>query len=381
MATVHWFGAGMSNSGAALRSLADRADHVVLWGRDSGRLADRVEALGLTGAVDTALIGDGSAALAAGDVVVSMLPGAQHIELAEAALAAGAHFACSSYTSPELEEVGARAARRGLVVLTEAGLDPGIDHLMAHDLVHRAKDRLGENAHRVQFTSYCGGLAVDPGPFRYKFSWAPFGVLNALRSPATYLAGGEPTTVDRPWESTTSIDVLGEPFEAYPNRDSVPFIAQYQLPSGWELDSFVRGTLRSAGWREAWSEVFETVQFGSDDALRELATELAVRYPTSASDVDRVVLSVELTAFQDRVPGDTGAAWRGSYTLDAVGDEHGSAMARCVTEPLVHGVGRILNGALPPGLNRAVSAPGEVTAWLDHLASRGIDWTLQVDAS
>ena len=69
--------------------------------------------------------------------------------------------------------------------MNEIGLDPGIDHLMAHWLVadYRASTAYdGDNA--LSFISYCGGIPKIENDFRYKFSWSPLGVLKALRSPS-----------------------------------------------------------------------------------------------------------------------------------------------------------------------------------------------------
>ncbi|WP_371039534.1 saccharopine dehydrogenase NADP-binding domain-containing protein, partial [Rhodosalinus sp. FB01] len=75
-----------------------------------------------------------AAALAPGDVVVSMLPGDWHVPIAEAAIAAGAHFVSSSYIAPEMRALDAAAKEAGVALVNEVGLDPGIDHLMAHRL-------------------------------------------------------------------------------------------------------------------------------------------------------------------------------------------------------------------------------------------------------
>lgn len=288
-----------------------------------------------------------------------------------ASVARRAHFACTSYTTEALTGQAAAAAEDGLVVLTEAGLDPGIDHLLAHVLVGRARREAGDDAASVAFTSYCGGLPAVPDDFRYRFSWAPYGVLAALRSPAQYIDDGEPRTARHPWEATRSLVLAGEEFEVYPNRDSLPFLAQYALPDAWRPTTFVRGTLRNAGWRAAWHEVFATVTTGDETRIRALAKELADRYPTTEADRDRVVLAVELAV------RDTGGRtrWRGACLLDLTGDAEESAMARCVSVPLALGVLRILDAALPAGLNRAAESADEAARWLDFLDRHGIRTT------
>ncbi|MFF3846224.1 saccharopine dehydrogenase family protein [Streptomyces sp. NPDC002328] len=386
--TVHWVGAGLS-TGSGLAALCEYAGQagptgqdgpagsVRLWHRTEARAAEALRRLGLTGRAEPraytldALIAE----LAPGDVVVSMLPATEHAPLLAACAERRAHFACSSYVSDAVLEHVPAAVDAGTVVLTEAGLDPGIDHLFAHDLVGRARAAIGAGTPAAyRFTSYCGGIPAVPNDFRYRFSWAPFGVLNALRSPARYIEDGGETTAGRPWEATREHTVGGETFEVYPNRDSVPFVEQYGLPEAWRPLTFVRGTLRLGGWRRAWQPVFEELTAGDDARIAALARELAAEHPTTDADRDRVVLAVSLA-----VRADDGASWSGSHLLDLVGDEEESAMARCVSRPLALGVRHILDGTLPAGLSRAAETEGRSRDWLGELAREGVPFTLRVD--
>ncbi|MFI9029280.1 saccharopine dehydrogenase C-terminal domain-containing protein [Streptomyces sp. NPDC053560] len=372
--TVHWIGTGLSTGRTGLGVLCEQAERVVLWDRTAARAADRLAALGLTGRAEVRALDDGAleSAVGAGDVLVSMLPATEHPRLLRLAIDRRAHFACTSYVSDAVAELAVAAAEAGLVVLTEAGLDPGIDHLMAHRLVGHAREAVGDTAESVEFTSYCGGIPAVPNDFRYRFSWAPYGVLAALGSPARYVDEGAERTAAHPWEATSVHRLGGEDFEVYPNRDSLPFVAQYGIPEGWQLRTFVRGTLRNAGWRAAWEEVFRTVRAGDEARTRALAKELADRYPTTEADRDRVVLSVALGV---RTAG--GDSWQGSYLMDLTGDETESAMARCVSLPLAFGLTRLLAGALPAGLNRAAESAEEAGRWMDFLAGHDVRITFE----
>lgn len=372
--TVHWIGAGLS-TGSGLPRLTGHAARVRLWHRTEERAAQALDRLGLTGhAEPCAYTPDAlTAQLAPGDVVVSMLPASEHPALLAECVAKRAHFACSSYVSEEMLAQAGAARAAGVVVLTEAGLDPGIDHLFAHSLVAKARAEIGaENAATYSFTSYCGGLPAVPNDFRYRFSWAPFGVLNALRTRARYIEDGTETTAVRPWEATRVVELAGEPFEAYPNRDSLPFVAQYDLPSGWTAEAFVRGTLRLEGWRRAWEPVFSELRKGDEGRIAELAGELAAAHPTTPDDRDRVVLSVALT-----VRGAGGRTWTGSYLLDRLGTAEESAMAHTVSRPLALGVRHILTDRLPAGLSRAAETASRSEQWLNELAGEGLEFTLR----
>ena len=74
-----------------------------------------------------------------------------------------------------------------------------------------------------------------------------------------------------------------------------------------------------------------------------------------------------------------GRTWSGGYLLDLVGDEEDSAMARCVSRTLALGVGHILDGSLPAGLNRAAETAARSEQWLGELARDGVHFTLRVD--
>jgi hypothetical protein len=374
--TVHWIGAGLS-TGSGLAALCDTAERVRLWHRTEARAADALGRLGLAGRAEpraytpSALAGE----LAPGDVVVSMLPAPEHAPLLAQCVRQGAHFACSSYVSEAVLEQVPAAGKAGLVVLTEAGLDPGIDHLFAHVLVARAREAIGdETPASYTLTSYCGGVPAVPNDFTYRFSWAPGGVLNALRSPARYIEDGVQTVAERPWEATRRHVVDGETFEVYPNRDSVPFVAQYGLPDAWTARTFVRGTLRLEGWLRAWDGVFEELRTGDDARIAALAQELAAAYPTTDDDHDRVVLAVSLD-----VRAESGRSWRGGTLLDLVGDAEESAMARCVSRTLALGVRHVLDGSLPPGLNRAAETAARSDRWLRELARDGVEFALRGD--
>ena len=362
--TVHWVGTGLSTGRSGLDHLCGTAGQVLVWGRTTDKAAACLDRTGMTGRAGVRGLetDDLATAVRPGDVVVSMLPAGEHPALLATCLDRGAHFACTSYTSDDLLAGARDAARAGLVVLTEAGLDPGIDHLLAHRLVARATAAVGERAGPVDFTSYCGGLPAEPNAFRYKFSWAPLGVLTALGSPARHIEDGAEVRTPYPFEATRPLRVEGEDFEAYPNRDSVPFVEQYGVPAGWALRTFVRGTIRLAGWHAAWEPVFDVVRTGDADRIAALARELAATYPTGPADNDRLLLAVTLATGE----------WRGGYVLDLTGDATESAMARCVSLPVAYGVSRILSGRARAGISRAAGTGDESEEWLEFLHAHGV---------
>jgi saccharopine dehydrogenase-like protein len=364
---VHWLGTGLS-TGSGL-GLACQGTDLVLWGRSVDKAVACLDRLGLRGQAQPRAFGPEALAaeIAPGDVVVSMLPASQHAALVKLAGERGAHFACSSYLSPQIAAFAGAAERAGLVILTEAGLDPGIDHLLAHELVREAVATTGDQPAVARFTSYCGSNPAVPGEFRYRFSWAPRGVLTALLTPARFIDGKAEQSVRYPWESVRKLSLGGERYEVYPNRDSLPFLQTYQFPPAWTVETFIRGTLRWDGWSDAWREVFAELPHADDDRITSLAAELAERYPTTPQDRDRVVMSVAL-----EVRADSGSVWHGEYVLDATGAQTESATPRLVSTALAGGILELTGAGMAPGLHQATADPALAGRWLAFLAGHGI---------
>lgn len=365
--TIHWCGTGLS-SGPGLRKLLQDGHEVVVWNRTVEKAR---EAVGdLASDIRPFSLAALSAALEPGDIAVSMLPADQHVAIAQICLERGAHFASSSYIAPEMRALDGAFAAKGLVSVNEVGLDPGIDHLMAHDLVAHYRASPAYHAENVlSFTSYCGGVPKIPNPFRYKFSWAPLGVLKALRSPSRSLRDFTELRVSRPWDAITAYEApLPEPesFEVYPNRDSYPFIEDYRFDPAWKLRDFVRGTIRLNGWSAAWAPVFreiETLQGAEGDArLAEMAAEFLAANAYAPGEPDRVVLFVSLRA--ERAGR---AVFHQTWAMDAWGDARGSAMARLVSMPVSFAINSVLKGEMSAGVHAAPHDPQILASWLDQV--------------
>ena len=304
-----------------------------------------------------------------------MLPADMHVEIAKRAIAAKAHFVSSSYVSEPMRALHESARQHQLCLVNEVGLDPGLDHLMAHMLIDSWRtDECYDPGAALSFRSYCGGFPAVPNDFRYKFSWSPVGVLRALLTPARYRAAGEICEVERPWEAiapyTVSLGGHVETFEAYPNRDSLPFMSDYHFDPDWPVKEFVRGTLRLQGWSLAWHDIFETLRDASSvnngEILNALSSDLWQQHRYAENEADRVVLCVELHCQSN---GKT--LFHRICTLDALGNATGSAMARLVSIPVSLAVDDILAGQVSPGVSTAPSAPQRIAHWFNVLDKGG----------
>ncbi|MCZ4354454.1 saccharopine dehydrogenase NADP-binding domain-containing protein [Roseovarius aestuarii] len=367
--TIHWCGTGLSAI-PGLRRLIQAGHEVTVWNRTTEKAQDAVG--DLTQRIQVFDMDAITAEVQPGDIVVSMLPGDWHVPLAEMAIAKGAHFASSSYISPEMRALHAKAQAAGLCLVNEIGLDPGIDHLMAHVLIadYRASEAC-DASNDLSFISYCGGIPKHPNQFRYKFSWSPLGVLKALRSPSRSIQDHEERNVSRPWDAISSYTAplpTPETFEVYPNRDSVPFIADYRFDPEWRIKEFVRGTLRLNGWSDAWADVFaevETLEGPAGDArLREMSDTFWAEHAYDEGEPDRVVMCVALKAERDGA-----TVWHKSYVMDGWGDARGTAMARLVSIPLSLAIEAVLQGDIAPGVSPAPNDPALLERFLAEVGT------------
>ncbi len=196
------------------------------------------------------------------DVVISLLPPALHFLAAVDCVTIGRHLVTASYVSPEIEGLNTAAIRKNVLLLNECGLDPGIDHMSAVEIIHRLKK---QGAELLSFKSYTGGLIAPESidnPWGYKFTWNPRNVILAGQGTAKYIEGGKYRYIpyQRLFNQTEKINIDGYGFyEGYPNRDSLAYRKHYGLDN---ISTLLRGTLRQEYFCAAWN-VF--VQLGLTD--------------------------------------------------------------------------------------------------------------------
>lgn len=202
------------------------------------------------------------------DVVISLLPAHFHILVARLCLQEKKHLLTASYVSDEMKQLDSEARNKKLLFLNECGLDPGIDHMSAMQVIDRIKNQGGT---LTSFESYTGGLIApqsDLGnPWRYKFTWNPRNVVMAGQGTAKFLEGGQYKYIpyQQLFNRTVSISVPGQgEFEGYANRDSLKYLETYGLQG---IKTLVRGTLRFAGFCKTWSIL---VQLGCCDDTYEM---------------------------------------------------------------------------------------------------------------
>lgn len=191
------------------------------------------------------------------DLVISMLPANLHTKVVEACIFHRVHMITASYNPVNSSVYDLQAKEKGILLLNEVGLDPGIDHMSAMELL----DRIRLNgAEVVSFKSSTGGLVApesDDNPWHYKFSWNPANVVKAGQNGAQYIENGEYKYIPyhQLFRRTESIHIDGYgDFETYPNRDSVKYRKAYSLD---DIPTMYRGTIRGKGFCRSWDALVQ----------------------------------------------------------------------------------------------------------------------------
>jgi saccharopine dehydrogenase-like NADP-dependent oxidoreductase len=202
------------------------------------------------------------------DVVISLMPAFLHPAVAKHCLQYGKHLLTASYVSDEMKALDSDAKQKGLLFLNECGLDPGIDHMSAVQVINEIKKSGGVLS---SFESFTGGLIAPEtdkeNPWRYKFTWNPRNVVLAGQGTAKFLQEGHYKYI--PYQhlfnriTPVSIEGYGN-YEGYANRDSLKYIDTYGLQG---IKTMLRGTLRNEGYCSSWN-IF--VQLGLCDDTYEM---------------------------------------------------------------------------------------------------------------
>ncbi len=197
--------------------------------------------------------------IAQSDIVISMMPPALHILVAKDCLEAGKNLLTASYADDAIRGLDAEVRSKGLLFLCEMGLDPGIDHMSAMQIIEHISSKGGKI---TSFFSHCGGLIApesDDNPWHYKITWNPRNVVLAGKGGAKYLSDGimkETGYLDL-FDASRQVATgnVETPFLSYyPNRDSLPYIALYGLDY---CRDFMRTTLRYPDFMRGWKTMIE----------------------------------------------------------------------------------------------------------------------------
>ena len=214
--------------------------------------------------------------IADNDIVISMLPAFMHKKIALKCIDMRKPMLTASYASDEIKELDAKAKEVGIPLYMELGLDPGIDHMSAMNVINKIKDDGNE---LTSFYSFTGGLVApdsDNNPWNYKFTWNPRNVVMAGNGVSQFIKNGRYKYIPyhRLFDRAFNRKILGYgDFEVYANRDSLKYRSIYDLK---DIPSMFRGTIRRPGFSKAWN-VFVRLGMTEDNYTLESSENMTYR--------------------------------------------------------------------------------------------------------
>ncbi len=190
-------------------------------------------------------------------LVISLLPPHLHILVAKSCLSIGKHLLTASYVDDSIKSMEKEIAEKGLLFLGEMGLDPGIDHMSAMQIIDGVKK---EGGVITSFKSHCGGLIApefNNNPWKYKITWNPRNIITAGKAGAIYKK--DHVIINKSYleifQNCESVEIAGlGKLAYYPNRDSNSYAVLYGLEN---VGTFIRTTLRYPEFCLGWQKIIE----------------------------------------------------------------------------------------------------------------------------
>ena len=299
MKTILVLGAGLSAS-SLLRYLSERLiseDWLLKIGNSNieplrSKYSDnqRIQLIQL----DACVAEERRAVIAHVDLVISMLPSKFHLEVARDCIDLRTDLITPSYVSPAMKQLHEEAVLKGVTILNETGVDPGIDHMSAMRIMDEKRQ---EGARLKVFKSFCGGLIApesDDNSWHYKFTWNPRNVIVAGQGGiAAFRQNKELKYIpySQLFKRTERfiIDGYGA-FDGYANRNSLKYIDSYNID---EVETIYRGTLRKPDFCQGWDVLIE-LGLTDDSYVLENSSLLSPRQLMNAFLPYHLVDSVEV---------------------------------------------------------------------------------------
>ena len=191
------------------------------------------------------------------DLVISLMPPQLHYLIALDCIQFKKHLLTASYVDDDIKKLSNQIKESNILFLCEMGLDPGIDHMSAMQLIHSIKNNGGNI---TSFKSHCGGLVApesDDNPWHYKVSWNPRNIVMAGKAGAHFIENNEEVQLkyEQLFSAEHKVNVPGYgALSYYPNRDSLSYIDVYDLN---KPNTFIRTTLRHADFCFGWKNIVD----------------------------------------------------------------------------------------------------------------------------
>jgi lysine 6-dehydrogenase len=198
------------------------------------RIADRrVRPVGLDVDDHSALL----AVMKGADIAVELLPVRFTMQVAQAAVEAGIHMVSSVFIidwsildpdgikrqQEQLAEVDRKARERGLTVLKEFGMDPGLDLIIAGETIRRLDEVKALYTYGAGFPEH---RLSQANPIGYKFTWSIVDTMCSYMIPGRTIKAGKEHVVPADGMFTPGnfhlldLKAMGGPLECFVNGDS-----------------------------------------------------------------------------------------------------------------------------------------------------------------
>ncbi|MFZ2873964.1 MAG: saccharopine dehydrogenase C-terminal domain-containing protein [Phycisphaerales bacterium] len=303
------------------------------------------------------------------DLVVGALSSRLGFAALSAVIDAGKNYCDISFMAEDFQELDARARERGVTVVTDCGVAPGMSHILS---AHGAT--MLDECNEIEI--YVGGLPRERRwPFDYKAAFAPSDVIEEYVRPARLVEHGR--VVVRP--------ALSEPelmdFEGVGTLEAFNTDGLRSLTTSLAVPFMKEKTLRYPGHIELMRVMRETGLFSQNEVevagvrVRPLDVTSALLFPKwtyQPGEADLTVMRVSATG--------TRGGSRATHRWDMLDfyDPATSAtsMSRTTAFPCAIVAGLIASGRFErPGVNppeRLAEAPGLVAEILAQHEARGV---------
>lgn len=235
------------------------------------------------------------------DIIIDLLPTIFRKKITVCAIEAKTNIVNTSYQA-NITSLAKQAYNAGIIIMPEAGLDPGIDLVLAGNAVKQF-----DEVH--EFHSACGGVPVKEAcdnPINYKISWAFEGVLSAYKRPAKIIVNGK------------TISIPGNKIFDYAKEIRIPKIGKMdRIPNGnteiyaellgikKTIKNMGRYSLRWPGHAEFWKKIVDLGLIDDDPVLgisprKYMAKVLEPRLQYKDNEQDLIVLRNEMSGIKNK---------------------------------------------------------------------------------
>jgi len=241
------------------------------------------------------------------DVVIDLLPTRFSDAVAESAVRHGVHFVNASYVTPGLKALSHEAKARGVALLPEFGMDPGIDLVLLGEAV-RQFDVVQE------IITYGAGFPeaqAANNPIQYKVTWTFEGVLRSYYRAGRIIRDGRVVEIreDEMFcpEHLHELEIEGiGKLEAFPNGDAIKYADLLGIDLS-HLRNLGRYVLRWPGHAAFWKRLVDlhlldaepvTVDGVTVDRRRFLAAIMEPHLQYRDDERDIVVVRVQVAGLK-----------------------------------------------------------------------------------